>query len=518
MFLIYVLRHDLRFADNPIFHAIAAHQPKITHILPLYVLAPHQIEVSGFLEDTNAKSPFPETRSQIGRFWRCGPHRARWIAESVWDLKETLKKKGSDVVVRAGRLEDVVKDIIESKALKDEEGAVWMTRDWATEERAEELRMRRVVTDAGLRWKVWDSQETLIHDKDLGHDATEVADVFSTFRKSVEPLRDHIREPLPEPTSLPPLPDIPPQQKPFSIPESLEDFIDCLQKPLGGAPPKPRYNANPAVGGEQHAQKRLQHLVSTGAMSRYKDTRNGMVNEDDSTKLAGYLAMGSISARQINAALVAFEEGKLDEVAKAQGYGKGENKGTAAVRFELLWRDYMCLCMRKYGSALFSLYGFHGRQDDKEWLHPSSNAGAAKKLRRFLDGTTGIGLIDASMRELKATGYTSNRARQNCASFLALWLGIDWRLGAEWYESQLADYDVANNWANWQYVAGVGNDPRARRFNPVKQAYDYDPKGEYVKLWVDEVAEVDDLDVVFQPWKLKGAQEPLAKISYHKRK
>jgi len=99
-----------------------------------------------------------------------------------------------------------------------------------------------------------------------------------------------------------------------------------------------------------------------------------------------------------------------------------------------------------------------------------------------------LGLIDASQRELFLTGYTSNRARQNVASFLAKHLQIDWRLGAEWYECMLVDYDAASNWGNWQYASGVGNDPREERiFNPVKQALDYDAKGEYITTWVPEL-------------------------------
>ena len=103
-------------------------------------------------------------------------------------------------------------------------------------------------------------------------------------------------------------------------------------------------------------------------------------------------------------------------------------------------------------------------------------------LERFLRGETGTGLVDASQRELWCSGYTSNRARQNVASYLAKHLGLDWRLGAEWYESLLVDYDVCSNWGNWQYVA-LGD----RVFNPVKQSWDYDKKGQYVKAWVPEL-------------------------------
>ena len=58
----------------------------------------------------------------------------------------------------------------------------------------------------------------------------------------------------------------------------------------------------------------------------------------------------------------------------------------------------------------------------------------------------------------------SNRGRQNVASFLVKDLGLDWRMGAEWFESQLIDYDVCSNWGNWNYVAGIGNDPRENRY------------------------------------------------------
>jgi deoxyribodipyrimidine photo-lyase len=141
------------------------------------------------------------------------------------------------------------------------------------------------------------------------------------------------------------------------------------------------------------------------------------------------------------------------------------------------------------------------RPPRKRWkgIHHSGGLGDAPERTRevfcrFRSGHTGIGLIDASNRELFLTGYTSNRARQNVASFLSnsSHLGIDWRIGAEWYEYLLIDYDMASNWGNWQYVAGVGNDPRQGRvFNPVKQALDYDPQGKYIKAWVPELRELN---------------------------
>ena len=93
--------------------------------------------------------------------------------------------------------------------------------------------------------------------------------------------------------------------------------------------------------------------------------------------------------------------------------------------------------------------------------------------------------MDAGMRELKATGYLSNRLRQVVASYLIYDLHSDWRAGAAWFESQLLDYDVYSNQGNWLYIAGRGTDPRGgRRFNPQKQAQDHDANGSYRALWL----------------------------------
>lgn len=192
------------------------------------------------------------------------------------------------------------------------------------------------------------------------------------------------------------------------------------------------------------------------------------------------------------------------------GYGAGQNDGTKSIRFELLWRDYMRLCTRKFGPKLFRLSGFKAEGEER-WNSPSrpstgsSAAEVKSQIERFLNGTTGMGLIDASLREMYHTGYTSNRARQNVASFLAKHLKIDWRIGAEWYESMLVDYDLSSNWGNWQYLAGVGNDPRgeARIFNPVKQAFDYDPNGDYVKAWVPELRDLTEPAEIFQAWTVR---------------
>lgn len=78
---------------------------------------------------------------------------------------------------------------------------------------------------------------------------------------------------------------------------------------------------------------------------------------------------------------------------------------------------------------------------------PPVNSAAAK----WLKAETGIPFIDANIAELRLTGFMSNRGRQNVASFLTKDLYVDWRIGAEFFESELLDYDPCSNYGNWQY-------------------------------------------------------------------
>lgn len=243
--------------------------------------------------------------------------------------------------------------------------------------------------------------------------ARELPDIFTTYRKQVEPLRDAPRRTLPAPSKLPPLPpSIPPQLAPFTIPGTLADLVSALHKPLDPslglkkipAMPPAATSAHPFHGGESAGHKRIKHLIASGSMTAYKDTRNGTLGADFSTKLSAWLALGCVTARQIHTYLLAFEDGTTDLGKGVQGYGKGENKGTAAVRFELLWRDYFRLTTRKFGPGLFRISGFKA-DNSYPWKYATAKDPETQKVvQRFLEGRTGNGFIDASMRELYLTG------------------------------------------------------------------------------------------------------------------
>jgi len=163
--LIYLLRRDLRISDNLVFHELSTKKDHgFTHLLPLFVFAAQQVEVKGFIPDPATKSPYPEARSQVGGFWRTGPHRARFLAESVWDLKNRLGRVGSGLCIRVGLVHDVISIIIDhiNKASDAKVGGVWMAGEEGVEEGREELQVKKVCRNLGAEFKLWPDEKYLI--------------------------------------------------------------------------------------------------------------------------------------------------------------------------------------------------------------------------------------------------------------------------------------------------------------------------------------------------------------------
>lgn len=223
------------------------------------------------------------------------------------------------------------------------------------------------------------------------------------------------------------------------------------------------------VGGESAALGRVhEYFWKKDLVKIYKHTRNGMLGPDYSTKFSPWLASGSLSPRFI------YEEVKWYEKEREA------NDSTYWVLFELIWRDYFRFLSAKCGNSLFHLGG--PRKVEHRWSQEKT------LFESWRDGHTGYPLIDANMKELSTTGFMSNRGRQIVCSFLVRDMGIDWRMGAEWFETCLLDYDPCSNYGNWTYGAGVGNDPREDRYFSIpKQAQNYDPDGEYVAYWLPQL-------------------------------
>ncbi|KAG2495599.1 hypothetical protein HYH03_006199 [Edaphochlamys debaryana] len=219
-------------------------------------------------------------------------------------------------------------------------------------------------------------------------------------------------------------------------------------------------------------------------LASYTNTRALAVGLDASTKLSPFLALGCITPRTVHR--------EVESARAAAGPGSPLSAECDWLQMHLLIRDYFTLSAIREGAQLFSDGDGGG---EAGWSHDLS------AFRRWASGRTGLPFVDASLRELGGSGWTSNRGRQNAASMLTKDLRLDWRWGAELFECLLLDGDEAVNAANWRSVAGVGSaqGPDDRRFKTVTQGMEYDPDAVLAATWLPELAALP-AHLRHQPW------------------
>lgn len=449
-------RNDLRVSDN---ETLCRAIQQGREIIPVYCIDPRMFEKTDL--------GFPKT----------GSIRAKFLFESIKDLRTSLQKLGADLVILNGKPEESLVDF----AAAIEAKAIFFSKEVSSEERNVDKSVESASFSKGIACEsFW--QSTLYHLDDLPFPIRQTPEVFTQFRKEVE-KQTKIRASLPEPKNINyPSDAIPnagelPGLKAYGLEEPKQDAKSWLE----------------IRGGEASAQGRLRsYFWEKDLLKVYKETRNGLIGMDYSSKFSPWLALGCISTRTI------YEEVKRYERERKK------NDSTYWLIFELIWRDYFRFIAKKHGDKIFHSAGIRNQEDS--WRRDKA------QFQRWVEGLTGVPFVDANMRELQATGFMSNRGRQNVASFLVNDLGIDWTWGASYFESQLIDYDVCSNWGNWMYVGGVGNDPRENRyFNILRQANNYDKKGDFVRLWIPELQSIKGYDI-HQPWELSTAQLSALKI------
>lgn len=438
--VIFWFRNDLRLMDNPaLTHACRV----ATQLVPVYVHDPQS--------DAVTRWGFPRT----------GPHRRHFLASGLADLSDQLSAKGSRLLELVGKPHDVLAALARSISASD----VVCEEIAAPEEEAAVTALRGAGLSVDTVW-----QSSMLDPAVLPFNPSALPDVFTTFRQIVERAKIVAEMPRMAPVSVPgprPLHGL----KNATGTDAPADAAASAKVQLRVGVPDLRssfpYHASDFGGGEAAALAHLGRYFGSNLVNTYKVTRNGLSGIDYSSKFSPWLASGALSARTVYAALKHFE------------VQDGANDGTYWLWFELLWRDYFRLLHLKYGPRLYSERGLAPKH-----LPLPLTTHKAGVFKRWCQGETGEPLVDAGMRELAGTGYLSNRLRQVAASFLIHDLACDWRTGAAWFESQLIDYDVYSNQGNWLYIAGRGTDPRGgRRFNPQKQARDYDPDSKYRQLW-----------------------------------
>lgn len=429
-------RNDLRLADNPALRtAVATGQA----VVPLYIL------------EDNPADPWP-----LGGA-------ARWrLRQSLSALSADIAALGGRLILRRGRPAEILPQL----AAEVGATAVYWNRRYEPACIVHDRALKSDLKQIGLTVETFNGS-LLYEPWEIVTRSGGPYKVFSPFwracRTSAEP-----EAPLPPPADLP-----------FPAAAVASDALDSW----GLTPTSPDWAGEMRATwrcGEKAAAERLTHFLDHG-LQGYKERRD-VPGVEGVSRLSADLRFGDISPRQI---WRATQHRMAEDPAAATG--------AECYLRELGWREFSYHLL--YHFPQIPEQAFNEKFAHFQWLDDPVGLQAWRK------GLTGYPIVDAGMRQLWRTGWMHNRVRMIVASFLVKDLLISWREGAAWFWDTLIDADLANNSASWQWVAGSGADaaPYFRIFNPVTQGIKFDPRGDYVRRWVPELAHLSD-EWIHRPW------------------
>ena len=435
------LRQDLRLSDQAALTAAASEGP----VIPVYIL--------------DDESP---------RQWAMGGAARWWLHHSLSRLDESLRDKGSRLILRRGKSVDVLaalaKEVGASRIHALHHYEPW----WRNAEKAVAKLLDLCLHDGGL----------LLPPGAVRTGAGGMYRIYTPFARAV---MEHMPPPPPHPA---PAHIEAPTQWPKS--ESLESWALLPTKPDWATG-----FAKDWTPGETGARANVANFLDEAG--DYPTARN-LPSVEGTSRLSAHLHFG--------------------EVSPAYVWHRVESSGHDAAIFlkELIWRDYahLQICeLPTYGSA--------NARTDFDRLNWRDLREAGADFTAWKTGRTGYPIVDAGMRQLWTTGWMHNRVRMIAASFLIKHLLIDWRHGARWFWDTLVDADYANNSVNWQWVAGSGVDANlfTRIMAPLTQSDKFDA-ADYIREWVPELSDLSDA-VIHDP-DAHGARPPSypAKIIGHR--
>ncbi|WP_302080201.1 cryptochrome/photolyase family protein [Salinibaculum rarum] len=383
--------------------------------------------------------------------------RAFWLA-GVRELRRRYRNRGSDLLVRAGSPADTLARVYD----EFDADRVYYNRHYRPERRERERRVDDELPTTATTDHVLVAPDRL-------------AETYPNHGRFYDDWQD---EPKPEPAAVP-------------ARSSLADVTGDQTVPTGAT------DIDLPTAGYEAARARYDQFLRQG-IETYSQTRDDMTAAVERpvgavSRLSPYIAAGMIGIREVWA----------DATERHDAASKSAKTNIQKFRYELSWREqnYHLLW---YNPDLLTA-NYKQIPNDIAWENDPEQFAA------WTRGETGYPLVDAGMRQLAAEGYVHNRPRQNVASFLTRHLLTDWRKGAQYFEAELLDHDPANNYGNWQWIAGTGTDSvDVRIFDPVAQMAKYDDDATYVKAYVPELREVPPAKIVEWPNLTDSERDRLA--------
>ncbi|MFS1466107.1 DASH family cryptochrome [Vibrio lentus] len=439
---LYLFTNDLRINDNQLLHCATQSVDKLICV----IVEPTLVRFSADLAQEQSY----------------GAHRQTFVSQTITNLESNLVKFGQQlVVIHSNHLEpDAAEHTLDQIIATQHVTHFFANAHCGYDERQLIHSLQNSHPDL---IKCLPHHSTLFDSHELPFELSKVPSSFTKFRKLVEHLDVNGGKTVTA--------HLPPAVTPTPV----------TATPLFSSPNLERAVTNEYLGGEDAGLAHLDNYFSHDYALNYKQTRNAFDGIENSTKFSPWLALGCVSPKTIYRHLKQFEA------------EHGSNDSTYWIYFELLWREYFYWKCLSLGSSLF------GDSSDQKLNTPNSAGTSNLNFAKWESGNTNYPIVDACMRQLNETGYMSNRGRQLTASCLIYELGIDWRHGAAYFESQLIDYDVASNWGNWAYIAGALNSqvntqtnkqknanqaqPKSHHFDLARQTDMYDPDHIFINKW-----------------------------------
>lgn len=439
------LRTDLRLADQPALQAALQQGPTLC----LYCITPEQWAL-------HADAPCKL------EFWR----------RHLESLSQSLAQLGIPLLIRQVGLWQDLPAALEAICQKYAVQTVHVNEEYGLNESRRDEAVRQRLTQQGIAFRSY-LDRLFFAPGSMTTRSGGYIQVYSAFRKQcLTRLLQNLPDVLPTPSA----------QAPLNIPS---DPIPASFTPHAEPVPETLFQEWPI--GEVAAQRRLADFAHE-RLSTYNTDRD-YPDRSGTSRLSPYLIAGVLSPRQCLHAALSQTGGRF-ELDEATGFNTWIN--------ELLWREFYGHILQ--GHPRLSMgHAFKPATEGIAWRQ------APQDLAAWQEGRTGLPIVDAAMRCLKATGWMHNRLRMIVAMFLSKNLLIDWREGERWFMQHLLDGDLAQNNGGWQWCASTGTDavPYFRLFNPVTQSEKFDPQGHFIRRWVPELAHVSARDI-HNPAALRG--------------
>lgn len=426
------IRRSMRVEDNT---ALVEASRKHDEVIPFYVVDDEYF--------SQQELGYPRVR-----FWR----------ESLLELRQILREKGQDLIIRKGKPKAQLEKIIEETDAE----AVYFNRDYSPYAKSRDKGVEEMCREKDVEAKSF-KDVVMFEKEEILTNSGSPYKVYSYYKKKWF-KRDKPRPQTPEE---------------FETPEIKSDDVPKLEQLGFEKPEEIEWIWQPGREGGKQALKEFEEKIWN------YDNKRDIAADDATSKLSPHLKFGTVSIRE------AFW---MAERLNARNLNK-DTSGIETWQEQLAWRDFYFQIMYNFPHCverpfLEQYESIRWETDEEKW-------------QKFIQGKTGYPFVDAGMRQLRSTGWMHNRLRMVVTSFCAKDLHLDWKKLHKYFKQAFVDAELSAmiGGIQWAYSIGTDAQPYFRVFNPTKQGEKFDPEGEYIRKWVPELEEVPD-EHIHNPQKM----------------